>query len=73
MWLGSVRQRAQFSELLELLENTPLPTVAAVHGGALGGGLELALTCEAIICADTATLGQLEVAVGLLPLLAGGS
>jgi enoyl-CoA hydratase/carnithine racemase len=52
MWLGSVKQRAHFSELLEVLENIPLPTVAAVHGGALGRGRELALTCDAIICAD---------------------
>ncbi|PDT74294.1 enoyl-CoA hydratase/isomerase family protein [Bradyrhizobium sp. C9] len=53
------------------LEDVPVPTVAAVNGGVLGGGLELALTCDMIIAANTAFLGQVEVAVGLLPLLGG--
>lgn len=57
--------------MLQDLEGVPVPTVAAVNGGALGGGLELALTCDMIIAADTAFLGQVEVAVGLLPLLGG--
>ena len=39
--------------------------------GALGGGVELALTCDMILAADTAYLGQVEVAVGLHPLLGG--
>ena len=57
--------------MMKALEDVPLPTVAAVNGGALGGGLEVALTCDMIIAADTAFLGQVEVAVGLLPLLGG--
>jgi enoyl-CoA hydratase/carnithine racemase len=56
---------------LQALEDVPVPTVAALNGGVLGGGLELALTCDMIIAADTAFLGQVEVAVGLLPLLGG--
>jgi enoyl-CoA hydratase/carnithine racemase len=60
-----------FFDFLEMIENVPVPTVAAVHGGVLGGGLELALTCDMIIAADTAFLGQVEVTVGLLPLLGG--
>jgi enoyl-CoA hydratase/carnithine racemase len=63
--------RAKLEALLQDLEDVPLPTVAAVNGGALGGGLELALTCDMIIAANTAFLGQVEVAVGLLPLLGG--
>ena len=51
--------------MLQDLEDVPVPTVAAVNGGALGGGLELALTCDMIIAADTAFFGQVEVAVGL--------
>ena len=39
----------------------PVPTVAALNGGVLGGGLEIALTCDMIIAADTAFLGQVEV------------
>ena len=60
-----------FKRLNDTLENAPVPTVAALNGGVLGGGLELALTCDMIIAADTAYLGQVEVAVGLLPLLGG--
>lgn len=63
--------QARFTTLFEALEDAPVPTVAAVHGGALGGGLELALTCDTIVAADTAFLGQVEVTVGLLPLLGG--
>ncbi len=54
-----------------MLEDAPVPTVAAVHGGALGGGLELALTCDMIVAADTASFGQVEATVGLVPLLGG--
>lgn len=57
--------------VMSFLEDTPVPTVAALNGGVLGGGLELALTCDIIIAADTAFLGQVEVTVGLLPLLGG--
>jgi enoyl-CoA hydratase/carnithine racemase len=63
--------KARFEEIMSVLEDAPVPTVAAVHGGALGGGLELALSCDMIICADTASLGQVECSVGLMPLLGG--
>jgi enoyl-CoA hydratase/carnithine racemase len=61
----------RFEAMLRDIEDVPVPTVAAINGGALGGGLEIALTCDMIIAADTAFLGQVEVAVGLLPLLGG--
>jgi enoyl-CoA hydratase/carnithine racemase len=61
----------RFEAALRALEDAPVPTVAALNGGVLGGGLELALTCDMILAADTAFLGQVEVAVGLLPLLGG--
>jgi enoyl-CoA hydratase/carnithine racemase len=64
-------EKARFEEIMSVLEDAPVPTVAAVHGGALGGGLELALSCDMIICADTASLGQVECSVGLMPLLGG--
>ena len=60
-----------FEELMSELENVPVPTVAALNGGVLGGGMELALTCDIAIAADTAFLGQVEVVVGLIPLLGG--
>jgi enoyl-CoA hydratase/carnithine racemase len=58
-------------EFLDVLENAPVPTLAAVHGAALGGGLEIALTCDMIVAADTAYFGQVENIVGLIPLLGG--
>jgi enoyl-CoA hydratase/carnithine racemase len=63
--------QAKLEAVLRDLEDVPVPTVAALNGGVLGGGLELAVTCDIIIAADTAILGQVEVAVGLLPLLGG--
>jgi enoyl-CoA hydratase/carnithine racemase len=61
----------KFAGLMEVLEHIPVPTVAALNGGVLGGGLEIALTCDMIVAADTAYLGQVEVAVGVIPLLGG--
>lgn len=55
--------RAAFSGILDL----PVPTVAAVRGFALGGGLELALSCDLIVLDETAVLGLPEVSVGLIP------
>ena len=55
--------RAMFTGLLEL----PVPTVAAVHGYALGGGLELALSCDLIVAEETAVVGLPEVSVGVIP------
>ena len=52
-----------------VLERIPVPTVAAVHGAALGGGFELALTCDLIIAAESAKIGSVEVGIGLAPLL----
>lgn len=45
----------------------PKPVIAAVHGYALGGGLELALSCDFIVAAPDAILGLPEVKLGLLP------
>jgi len=68
---GRRRDQAGFEQLLDSLENVKLPTVAAVHGAALGGGLELAVTCDMIVAADTASFGMAEASLGLLPLLGG--
>ena len=54
---------------MRALEKLPVPVVAAINGAALGGGLELCLTCNRRIIADTpkAVVGTPEVTIGLLP------
>jgi enoyl-CoA hydratase len=49
------------------IESCTVPVVAAVHGFALGGGLELALACDIIVCAESAKVGQPEVNLGIIP------
>lgn len=49
------------------LERAPLVTLAEIGGGAMGGGLELALACDLRVAADEARLGLTEAGLGLLP------
>jgi len=51
----------------DLIERTPVPVVAAIHGYCLGGGLEIALACDFRIAHADAQLGFPEVNLGLLP------
>lgn len=53
--------------LVALLDELGKPVVAALHGMAFGGGLELALACHARVCADSTQLALPEVTLGLLP------
>lgn len=62
-------QRAQ--ELLFFLESLEIPTLAAVHGYALGGGLEIALACDFIYAAQDARLGLPEITLGFIPGVGG--
>jgi enoyl-CoA hydratase/carnithine racemase len=55
--------RAAFAGVLDL----PVPSVAAVAGYALGGGFELALSCDVIVADETAVVGLPEVTVGVIP------
>ena len=57
--------------VFELIENMGKPVIAAINGYALGGGCELAMACTLRLAADTAKLGQPEIALGLLPGYAG--
>lgn len=60
------------ARLFQAVEDFPLPTLAALRGFALGGGLELALACDLRIAADDARLGLPEVTLGIFP-AAGGT
>ena len=58
-----ISENAAYDQLAEL----PLPTIAAIEGDALGGGLELALCCDLRVAASTALLGLPEVRLGVMP------
>ncbi|MBL0314483.1 MAG: enoyl-CoA hydratase/isomerase family protein [Flavobacteriales bacterium] len=53
--------------LFDFVENMSKPVIAAVNGFALGGGLELAMSCHVRIASDNARLGLPEVSLGLIP------
>jgi enoyl-CoA hydratase len=54
-------------KVFDFIAHFPKPTLAAINGFALGGGLELAMACHLRIAADTASLGLPEVSLGLIP------
>ena len=56
-----------FHATLDRIATIPRPTIAAIAGYALGGGLELALACDFRVAADNAKLGQPEVLLGIIP------
>jgi enoyl-CoA hydratase len=56
-----------FHRAFNALAAIPRPVIAALHGVALGGGLELALACDLRIAAETARVGQPEVLLGIIP------
>lgn len=59
---------AQGQELLfDFVENLKTPTIAAVNGFALGGGLELAMACHFRIASDNSKMGLPEVSLGVIP------
>jgi enoyl-CoA hydratase/carnithine racemase len=45
----------------------PVPAIAAVDGFALGGGFEIALSCDLVVCGEGALVGLPEVSVGVIP------
>jgi enoyl-CoA hydratase/carnithine racemase len=53
--------------ITKIIRDIPKPVVAAVHGYCLGGGFELAMSCDIIIASEDAVFGQPEVNVGLIP------
>lgn len=54
-------------QTMSAIANLPVPTFAAVNGFALGGGLELAISCDMIYLSDNAKVGLPEVGLGIIP------
>lgn len=63
----SLDRSAQTHARLKRIEDTPKPLVAAIHGNALGGGMEVAMTCHYRVATADAKVGQPEVMLGIIP------
>lgn len=55
------------NDVFRKLETFPIPVIAAVNGFALGGGCEIAMSCDIRICSENAVFGQPEVGLGITP------
>ena len=55
------------NDVFRKLETLPIPVIAAINGFALGGGCEIAMSCDIRICSDNAVFGQPEVGLGITP------
>ena len=64
---GKPPQGPDFNAVLNMFETAGKPIVAAIHGTALGGGLETAMVCHYRVAVPSAKLGVPEVKLGLLP------
>jgi cyclohexa-1,5-dienecarbonyl-CoA hydratase len=59
-----------YHAVINIISSFPRPTVALVHGVALGAGNELAACCDFVLASHTSTFGQPEIKVGIMPTLA---
>ena len=64
---GGAQQAVGLHEVQAAMEDAPIPVIAAIHGTALGGGLETALAAHYRVAVSSAKLGLPEVNLGLLP------
>ncbi|WP_339347075.1 3-hydroxyacyl-CoA dehydrogenase NAD-binding domain-containing protein [uncultured Sphingomonas sp.] len=64
---GKPPKGASLHDVIEMMDASPKPIVAAIHGTALGGGCEVALACHYRVAVPSAKLGLPEVKLGLLP------
>src|SRR5438034_1382136 len=60
---GGENRRLNGVEFLRFMELLPIPLIASVHGVCLGGGLELALSCDYIIAASSAKIGWVQAPI----------
>jgi 3-hydroxyacyl-CoA dehydrogenase len=68
---GTTRRGPGFLTVLDNIETYPKPIIAAIHGTALGGGLETAMACHYRVAVPSAQVGQPEVKLGIIPGAAG--
>ncbi len=64
---GEKKRGVGLAPLLTALEDSPKPVVAAIHGQAFGGGLEVAMACAYRVAVPSANVGQPEVKLGIIP------
>lgn len=67
----NVDDARRFAAMLARIESSPKPTVARVHGAALGGGVGLACACDIAIASDLASFSVSEAKFGILPAVIG--
>jgi len=58
-------------KIFDRIDHYPIPVIAAIHGAALGGGLELAMSCHIRLVTENARLGLPEITLGIIPGFAG--
>ena len=71
MTSGKTRRGPGFNEILNTVEKSNKPVIAAIHGTAFGGGLETAMACHYRVAVADALVGQPEVKLGIIPGAAG--
>lgn len=69
--MGAYQYILGLQRVFNRIESIKKPVIAAIHGAACGGGLELALVCDIRIAAESARLGLPELKLGALPASAG--
>jgi 3-hydroxyacyl-CoA dehydrogenase len=64
---GRSNEPPTLRDLIDLIEDSPKPVVAAMHGNAMGGGLELPLACHGRVATEGTHVGLPEVSIGIVP------